>query len=220
MAILSDVYKTRNNREIVLTPFQAQVFEATIEKFKRDGVGGDDIFEETYVLQKRIAEFITTQLAQSSGNQNVSVRATQVYNNILGIESAVAVEPEPIVEPDPTPPPLPESPKIPVKKPVGTVKAPAPVREAPRNIPFRDLRTKPSRPSSMTEFLRRNPGALRPGSPMQGLGIIRDRRTGPRRPTSMAEFLAAQGGRIGQESPADGGQLKSRQRGILGRLGF
>jgi len=218
MAILSDVYKTRNNREIVLTPFQAQVFEATIEKFKRDGVGGDDIFEETYVLQKRIAEFITTQMAQSSGNQNVSVRATQVYNNILGIESAVAVEPEPIVEPDPTPPPLPESPKIPIKKPVGTVKAPAPVREAPRNIPFRDLRPKdrPFRPSSMTEFLRRNPGGLRPGSPLGGLGIITDRRTGPRRPSSMAEFLAAQRG----ESPADGGQLKSRQRGILGRLGF
>jgi len=47
MARLSDVYKSKNNREIVLTTFQAQVFEAVIEKFQRAGVGGDDIFEET-----------------------------------------------------------------------------------------------------------------------------------------------------------------------------
>lgn len=212
MAILSDVYKTRNNREIVLTPYQAQVFEATIEKFKRDGVGGDDIFEETYVLQKKIAEYITGNIAPSSGAL-VNPKATEVYNNILGIESAVSVAPPVPIEEEPTPPPLPESPKIPVKKPVREPVSPTPAPKPIRNIPFRDLRTKPARPRTMTEFLRRNPGALTPGSPMQGLGIITNRRTGPRRPSSMAEFLAAQGGR-------DGGQLKSRQRGILGRLGF
>jgi len=64
MARLSDVYKSKNNREIVLTNFQAQVFEAVIEKFKREGVGGDDIFEETYVLQKDIAEYITGNIAE------------------------------------------------------------------------------------------------------------------------------------------------------------
>ena len=108
MAKLSDVYKTKNNREIVLDAFQANVFEATIEKFKAEGVGGDDIFEETYVLQKEIAEYITGNI--SSGGGAIGGLAVQTYNYILGIETVVAAAPSPIVEApiEPDLPPLEE----------------------------------------------------------------------------------------------------------------
>ncbi len=153
MARLSDVYKSKNNREIVLTNFQAQVFEAVIEKFKREGVGGDDIFEETYVLQKDIAEYITGNIAEGGGA--VGGLATQTYNFILGIEAAAPVVPDPVVDPivEEEVIPLQESPIIPVKKP------------GPRNIPFRDLRDKnrPFRPKSMAEFLKnRGAGGIKP----------------------------------------------------------
>lgn len=172
MAVLSDIYKTRNNREMVLTPFQADIFEATLEKFKLDGVGGDDIIEETYVLQKAIAEFITSNMAKGGGTGEVPVRAVEVYNNILGIETStvttpVEVAPDPVRVSDveaPTKRPI-RAPKLPGMKPI-------------KNVPFRDLRPKnrPFRPNSMTEFLKRNPNALTPGKPMSGLGIITDKR--------------------------------------------
>jgi len=136
MARLSDVYKTKNNREIVLDAFQANVFEATIEKFKADGVGGDDIFEETYVLQKEIAEYITGNIAAGSGG--IGGLATQTYNYILGIETVAPTAP-PVVPPplpvSPVKPPTPNTPFRPVKpfKPVRPFK-PA-VNVSPRPIP-------------------------------------------------------------------------------------
>jgi len=156
MARLSDVYKTKNNREIVLDAFQANVFEATIEKFKADGVGGDDIFEETYVLQKEIAEYITGNISAGSGG--IGGLATQTYNYILGIETVAPVAPPPIaVEPDPVPPvvvapdPVPVIPDlppvVPTPLPVSPVKPIRPVRPVKPNRPFRPLKPfKPVRP--------------------------------------------------------------------------
>ena len=145
MAKLSDVYKTKNNREIVLDAFQANVFEATIEKFKAEGVGGDDIFEETYVLQKEIAEYITGNI--SSGGGAIGGLAVQTYNYILGIETVVAAAPTPIVEPTPEPelPPVDESPVMPDLPPqlIDVVKPPKPKP----NRPYRPLKPfKPVRP--------------------------------------------------------------------------
>ena len=146
MARLSDVYKTKNNREIVLDAFQANVFEATIEKFKADGVGGDDIFGETYVLQKEIAEYITGNISAGSGG--IGGLATQTYNYILGIETVAPTAPPPIaVEPDPVPPaevapPVEVMPDLPpdIQIPVDV----APVRPVRPDRPFRPL--KPFKP--------------------------------------------------------------------------
>ena len=72
-----------------------------IEKFKRDGVGGDDVFEETYVLQKMIAEYITSNCPKSGGPGEIPGKAVTTYNAILGIESVqVSVpQPDPITDP-------------------------------------------------------------------------------------------------------------------------
>ena len=149
MARLSDVYKTKNNREIVLDAFQANVFEATIEKFKADGVGGDDIFEETYVLQKEIAEYITGNISAGSGG--IGGLATPTYNYILGIETVVPTAPPPIaVEPPPPPPdvvapPVQVMPDLPPDIPIPVDVAP--VRPVRPDRPFRPLKPfKPVRP--------------------------------------------------------------------------
>jgi len=208
MAVLSDVYKTRNNREIVLTPYQARVFEATLEKFKKDGVGGDDIFEETYVLQKQIAEYITGNITQEGGSEVVA-NATQTYNFILGIETAAPVVPEPIIEEEVVNnDPLPISPVTPIKprpfKP--------PVKTGPKNIPFRDLRPKgrPFRPRSMAEFLANG------GRPVPNPAPVSRQFT---RPTVKNPFGLPSFGNFG-ESPAGSIASALRNRGGLGSRGF
>jgi len=145
MARLSDVYKTKNNREIVLDAFQANVFEATIEKFKADGVGGDDIFEETYVLQKEIAEYITGNIAAGSGG--IGGLATQTYNYILGIEAVAPTAPPVVVEPTPIAPDPIVQEVAPDLPPIDVAPAPLPVSPVKPNRPYRPLKPfKPVRP--------------------------------------------------------------------------
>jgi hypothetical protein len=64
-------------------------------------VGGDDVFEETYVLQKMIAEYITSNCPKSGGPGEIPGKAVTTYNAILGIESVqVSVpQPDPITDP-------------------------------------------------------------------------------------------------------------------------
>jgi hypothetical protein len=145
MARLSDVYKTKNNREIVLDAFQANVFEATIEKFKADGVGGDDIFEETYVLQKEIAEYITGNIAAGSGG--IGGLATQTYNYILGIEAVAPTAPPVVVEPTPVAPDPIVQEVAPDLPPIDVAPAPLPVSPVKPDRPYRPLKPfKPVRP--------------------------------------------------------------------------
>lgn len=91
-----------SDREIVLTPFQAQVFNQTIQYFKTNGVGGDNVFEDTYVLQKRVAEYIKGNVTTGGGSPNSFVN--QIYNGVLGITP---------VAPPPPPPPQPTQPAPP-----------------------------------------------------------------------------------------------------------
>ena len=187
MARLSDVYKSKNNREIVLTNFQAQVFEAVIEKFKREGVGGDDIFEETYVLQKDIAEYITGNIAEGGGA--VGGLATQTYNFILGIEAAEPVIPDPIVEEE-----IAEEEDAIEELPV----SPSPVfRPIPKPRPFRPkkpIRRKPTRPRTPLQEIIKNRGlpiSVKPSRPsFSGFGAPRP---GGR---SFAEALRNRGGSL------------------------
>jgi len=89
---LTGIYNS-NDREIVLTPFQAQIFEQTIQYFKTNGVGGDNVFEDTYVLQKRVAEYIKENVTTSGGSARSFV--TQIYNGVLGITPVAPILPAP-----------------------------------------------------------------------------------------------------------------------------
>ncbi len=89
---LTGIYNS-NDREIVLTPFQAQIFERTIQYFKTNGVGGDNIFEDTYVLQKRVAEYIKENVTRSRDAQDIGVN--QIYNGVLGITPVAPIQPAP-----------------------------------------------------------------------------------------------------------------------------
>src|SRR6056300_1616230 len=84
---LTGIYNS-SDRELVLTPFQAEVFNQTIQYFKTNGVGGDNVFEDTYVLQKRVAEYIKENVEPT---ENVDIPpnsfVTQIYNGVLGITS-------------------------------------------------------------------------------------------------------------------------------------
>jgi hypothetical protein len=86
---LAGIYN--NDREIVLTQFQAQVFNQTVQYFRTNGVGGDNIFEDTYVLQKRIAEYIKQNIPQ--GGNAPSTFINQVYNGVLGITTTAPAPP-------------------------------------------------------------------------------------------------------------------------------
>ena len=91
-----------SDREIVLTPFQAQIFNQTIQYFKTTGVGGDNVFEDTYVLQKRVAEYIKENVTTSGGSASSFV--TQIYNGVLGITPVEPIIPAPPVVVQQAPP--------------------------------------------------------------------------------------------------------------------
>jgi len=214
MARLSDVYKTKNNREIVLDAFQANVFEATIEKFKADGVGGDDIFEETYVLQKEIAEYITGNIAAGSGG--IGGLATQTYNYILGIETVAPTAPPVVVEPTPVAPdPIvqevaPDLPPIdvaPAPLPVSPVKPPKPNRPYRPLKPFKPVRPfKPAVNVSPRPIPRPNPFFPTIKGPNRFGGFGNFNNFGESPAGSMANSIRNRGGRTG--------------RGIFGRNFF
>lgn len=214
MARLSDVYKTKNNREIVLDAFQANVFEATIEKFKADGVGGDDIFEETYVLQKEIAEYITGNIAAGSGG--IGGLATQTYNYILGIEAVAPTAPPVVVEPTPVAPdPIvqevaPDLPPIdvaPAPLPVSPVKPPRPDRPYRPLKPFKPVRPfKPAVNVDPRPIPRPNPFFPTIKGPNRFGGFGNFNNFGESPAGSMANAIRNRGGRTG--------------RGIFGRNFF
>lgn len=158
-ASLSDVYKAKNNREVVLNEFQAQVFENVIEQFKSQGVGGDDIFEDTYVLQKEIAQYITGNVTAGAGS--TKGLALQTYNFILGIET---MKSDPVVvAPDSDDEEIDE---IEEEEVIQEIKRNPRKSNIRKNIKFRDMRdkTRPRRPKTMAEYLKSR-GITRPTRP-------------------------------------------------------
>ena len=95
---LTGIYNS-SDREIVLNSAQANIFNQTIQYFKTNGVGGDNVFEDTYVLQKRVAEYIKENMGGVL-TMNTQSAILQVYNGVLGISPAT---------PPPPPPPPPPS---------------------------------------------------------------------------------------------------------------
>lgn len=102
---LTGIYNS-NDREIVLTQFQAQIFNDVIQYFRTNGVGGDNVFEDTYVLQKTVAEYIKENVTTGGGNPSSFILS--VYNGVLGITPEVPSSPAPAPLPaTPAPPPTP-----------------------------------------------------------------------------------------------------------------
>jgi len=72
--------------EITLTIYQAQIFNMVEGYFSSKGYLGEDLFEDTYVLQKRLADYITNNVSLNSGNDDSEIVANRVYNAVLNIQ--------------------------------------------------------------------------------------------------------------------------------------
>jgi hypothetical protein len=66
--------------EIILTPYQATVFNAAEVLLRTQGYLGEALFEDTYVISKKLAQYIQNSIPQSNGT--VSVNATMAYNYV------------------------------------------------------------------------------------------------------------------------------------------
>jgi len=91
---LTGIYNS-SDREIVLSTSQAEVFNQTIQYFRINGVGGDNVFEDTYVLQKRVAEYIKENVGENAPVNSTLV--TQIYDGVLGLAPQ-----QPATSPPPT----------------------------------------------------------------------------------------------------------------------
>ena len=69
--------------EIILTPYQATVFNAAEALLRTQGYLGEALFEDTYVISKKLAQYVQSSIPQSNGT--VSVNAMEAYNHILGV---------------------------------------------------------------------------------------------------------------------------------------
>ena len=72
-----------NDREMVLSRSQAQAFNQTIQYFRTNGVGGDSVFEDTYVLQKQVAEYIKENVGENELIGPIIVN--EIYSGVLGL---------------------------------------------------------------------------------------------------------------------------------------
>lgn len=68
---------------ISFSAYQGEVFLRTEELYRTQGFSNTPLFEDTYVLSKRTAEYISANV--SVNGNSVNTDATDVYNAILGI---------------------------------------------------------------------------------------------------------------------------------------
>lgn len=91
-------------QEIELSEYQASVFVEAENILRNDGYLGEDLFEDTYVLQKAMVEYITMNIVDTGTSAEISSDARQVYNGVLDIVETAD-------EPTPNPSPTPSSPR-------------------------------------------------------------------------------------------------------------
>ena len=91
-------------QEIELSEYQANVFVEAENILRNDGYLGEDLFEDTYVIQKAMVEYITMNIANIGTTAEISSDARQVYNGVLDIVETAD-------EPTPNPSPTPSSPR-------------------------------------------------------------------------------------------------------------
>ena len=87
-------------QEIELSEYQANVFVEAENILRNDGYLGEDLFEDTYVIQKAMVEYVISNIASFGTSASISSDARQVYNGILDI---VETADEPTPDPAPTP---------------------------------------------------------------------------------------------------------------------
>jgi uncharacterized membrane protein YgcG len=144
--------------EIIFSDYQAEVFNEAENLLRTQGYLGEQLFEDTYVLQKRLADWVIDAVPVNGSTSSLMSEATNAYNGVLGIATdeapapvIVAAQSEPIITKPPvsireTPQlamPLPSfgvtggiRPIRPVKPAIATpVAQPAPPRPIRTNVP-------------------------------------------------------------------------------------
>jgi len=86
--------------EIELSEYQANVFVEAENILRNDGYLGEDLFEDTYVIQKAMVEYVISNIESSGTSASISSDARQVYNGVLDI---VETADEPTRDETPTP---------------------------------------------------------------------------------------------------------------------
>jgi hypothetical protein len=90
MAVQLDV------NEIQLSEYQASVFLEAENILRNDGYLGEDLFEDTYVLQKAMVEYLVMNVPLNGSTADIQSTAREVYNEVLDI---TPITPEPTPEP-------------------------------------------------------------------------------------------------------------------------
>jgi len=82
--------------EIELSEYQANVFTEVENLLKTNGYYGEPLFEDTYVIQKDVVEYVKNNISITGDISTIQSEALNVYNTILGINTRIDTEPPPI----------------------------------------------------------------------------------------------------------------------------
>lgn len=155
--------------EIIFSEYQAEVFNEAEMMLRTQGYLGEQLFEDTYVLQKRLADWVIDGVPVDGSTSSLMSEATNAYNGVLGIATDDAPPPvidnpvrsEPVrpdipvsVRPVFTQPDLPFRPTVSVRpsRPMMPIKSPRPAISTPVAQPA----PRPVRPAVPTSVVRGN----------------------------------------------------------------
>ena len=79
--------------EIIFADYQAEVFNEAENLLRTQGYLGEQLFEDTYVLQKRLAEWVIDAVPVNGSRSSLMSDATNAYNGVLGIATDEAPAP-------------------------------------------------------------------------------------------------------------------------------
>jgi len=75
--------------EIELSEYQANVFTEVENLLKTNGYYGEPLFEDTYVIQKDVVEYVKNNISITGDISTIQSEALNVYNTILGINTII-----------------------------------------------------------------------------------------------------------------------------------
>ena len=79
--------------EIIFADYQAEVFNEAENLLRTQGYLGEQLFEDTYVLQKRLADWVIDAVPVNGSASSLMSEATNAYNGVLGIATDEAPAP-------------------------------------------------------------------------------------------------------------------------------
>ena len=155
--------------QIIFSDYQAEVFNEAENLLRTQGYLGEQLFEDTYVLQKRVAEWVISNVPVMGSVGSLMSEATNTYNGVLGIPTDESPAPV-VVTPIRSEPILPSPPRTIREFPMGglppsfgttAVRPVRPVKPAiatpvatpPRKIVPRPVPTSLTRPQGSTNPL-------------------------------------------------------------------